>query len=1185
MHYIRAMSGRAFATGILLVPLAWAAEANLARTAKAAASDATLGNPAAHAADGSIDTYWEAPESGAWVELAWNGPVHTRELLIRRIEAEEGTADLTSARVETFENGAWKTISLLGNGKSPLPLLIHARLPEIQAERLRLGGLASRTRIREIEVYAELAPPWLDVRGDAKGNIIGVLTDAFGAAGLHATVRVSGSAGGKTWSQSAPTNPQGEFTLAMPVGTAGRVEFSASVDGQSIIKTVDAGDIHQGLVPRPEGDFTLALDEEWRFRPDPDEDFASLGFNESSWSRIEVPSHWAMQGFEAQSGYGGYRKRIQIPAAWRGRRIRVAFDGVYSGAEVWWNGQRAGSHLGGATPFQLDVSDHAVPGAANVLAVRVKEQSMASELDHMSMYADFSLAGIFRSVRVFAVPKFHLARVQSHSEGATLVADVSVVNESSAATAATLRLRLLDAEKRVAAESERISLDLAAWSGVNRQVRIPVTAPRQWNAEHPNLYTLETVLSRGNDEIERVTRKAGFRETRIRGTQVLINGVPVKLKGTCHHDSHPRMGRAVTPALERQDLELIKEANLDSVRTSHYPPLPELLDIADELGVYIEDEASFCWVSNAADLRYGALTRQLTAEMVERDMSHPSVAYWSSGNESGWGPALDMGEREIRNSDPSRPVIGSWSRHFDMTVRHNPITVAGIRKLENNDRPVIWDESLCIFQGIFGDADELWRDPGDRDYYVAPLVGVWDALWHSRVVQGSFIWAWSDDLFLVPGRASEYGRHYTEGHGLDRAYHQPGRGLVGDAPWGVVDGWRRKKPEFWHVKELHSPVRIQSRQLPGTRPLRIPVENRYFFTNLSELQIEWTLAGRSGTVQASIAPQTSSAVELPVDFEIPAGSILDLRFLNGKRLVQRSRIQIGEAPAPADPPRTAGALRRIHQELLSDTNPRIVGDRFEVAFSDYRGLLRYALAGGEMTLYEQPQIHVLPARPSLPAFPRVETWQLDRPIKIEDHDGVMNILLQGHYTNLVGSYGIRIAPEGDLRVSYDFEYTGPDLNAREIGFRFAVPLTMDDLSWTRRGEWSWYPEDHIAALTGSVRAHSGRPAISPPDWPYGEDDTPMGTNAFRGTKRNLLDAALKDGSGRGVSIRSDGSQHLRASVESDRIAVFVNDWFGGTSSRAAEWTENYGEGRLLRTGDRITGTLRLRLLGETNANR
>ena len=130
---------------------------------------------------------------------------------------------------------------------------------------------------------------------------------------------------------------------------------------------------------------------------------------------------------------------------------------------------------------------------------------------------------------------------------------------------------------------------------------------------------------------------------------------PLNSKGTAHHDSDPLLGRAVTPAIERRDIELMKEANnIDSLRTSHYIPIPELDDIADDMGIYLEEEAPFCWVGNAYDLRWGAFTRQIAAEMVERDMSHPSVAYWSGGNESDWGPTLDLDVREIRAHDPSR---------------------------------------------------------------------------------------------------------------------------------------------------------------------------------------------------------------------------------------------------------------------------------------------------------------------------------------------------------------------------------------------------------------------------------------------------------------------------------------------------------------------------------------------------
>ena len=142
-------------------------------------------------------------------------------------------------------------------------------------------------------------------------------------------------------------------------------------------------------------------------------------------------------------------------------------------------------------------------------------------------------------------------------------------------------------------------------------------------------------------------------------------------------------------------------------------------------------------------------------------------------------------------------------------------------------------KSIAIFQGIWGRGDgaALWRDPGCAIIMFPPLVDVMDAFWKSKVVQASFIWAWSDDMFLVPGRGSEYGRGYDEGHGVDRITDQDGKGLVGDAPWGVVDGWRRK-PEFWHIRNLYTPIKVGVRELPipASGALQIPVQNLYFFT-------------------------------------------------------------------------------------------------------------------------------------------------------------------------------------------------------------------------------------------------------------------------------------------------------------------------------------------------------------------
>jgi beta-galactosidase len=1158
------------------------------------ASDSSMRHEARSAADGSLDSDWECSGSPAvpcWIEIAWKDPVSIRELVVQRYDARRGTRDLTQLKAEVFANGTWHKLAEFGDGKSPLPALLYLRVPQTNALKLRIGGLDGQARIREIQAYPQNTPAWIDIRGDARGNAIGMLTDGFGSAGIRAQVQIAGRAGGKPWKATAETGPQGEFTVPLPVGLTGSLEFSASVQGESIHKSVDVGDIQLGLVPDPGSEFTAELNGKWSFQPDPPKGFEQTSFNDSSWKTIDVPSHWVMQGFHSEHGQGGYRKHIRIPESWRGREVRIAFDGVYSGAEVWWNGRRIGSHLGGATPFQL-AAPSAEPGSDNVIAILVNEQTIASEMDHMSMYADFSLAGIFRRTHVFSVPPIRIQRQQSHAEfdseyrDADLVTELSLVNESSSnLSGASVRLSLTREGTAEVAATDPIQLDLAAWSKKDQTVKLHVHDPLKWNSEHPNLYVLHTVISQNGKELERLQRNVGFRQTQIQKTSLLIDGAPVKLKGTAHHDSHPLLGRSITPAVERQDLELMKEANLDAVRTSHYPPIPELDEIADELGLYIEEEAPFCWVSQAHDLRWGALTRQLTAEMVERDMTHPSVAYWSAGNESDWGPTLDLGAAEIRSHDPSRPVMGSWTNNLDFTIRHNPITVAGVHSLDGNDKPVLWDESLAPYQGIWNDGKALWRDPGIRDYYVVPLIDVMEAFWNSKVVQASFIWAWSDDMFLVPDRGSEQGRSYTEDHGVERIYYQPGHGLVGDAPWGVIDGWRRRKPEFWNIQNLYSPIALPQRSVdfPSSGPLRIPVKNRYFFTNLSELGIKWRLGEKEGTATADVPSQSSGFIEIPLPPGTEPGSDLELRFTNGDRLVNVFTVQAGihlihSSPTESAASESKAPLRVQKQELLSGITPRIEGDGFSLGFSGERGLLQYVVTGGNDVLYDQPQIHILPMQGSSPALPELINWSLDHPIEIAEADGSVTITARGHYPNLVGAYRTLLRPNGEVTISYDFDYDGPEIAAQEVGFRFEVPLRFDRLCWARRGELTWYPQGHIGALTGDVQTHSTRPPFVKPTWPYEEDDAPMGSNAYRSTKRNFLTAMVKEPSGDGWTIESDGSQNLRAAVESDRVAVFINDWYGGSPAEIGEFIENYGRGKMLRPGERLHSTIHLRLL-------
>ena len=437
------------------------------------------------------------------------------------------------------------------------------------------------------------------------------------------------------------------------------------------------------------------------------------------------------------------------------------------------------------------------------------------------------------------------------------------------------------------------------------EVNLPVKSPKKWDAEHPNLYMLRTELKSGNRVIQTLSQKIGFRQTEIRGTEILINGKPVKIKGACHHDQHPLMGRAVTPELERLDLALMKEANLNSLRTSHYPPLPALIDYADEMGIYVEDEGPFCWAGVADDLRLTPRIMQFNAELLARDRNHPSVFMWSICNESRFGYGFQRSAEWVKAADPTRPRGGSYQNSMDIDIRHNPISVRLIEEADRTGKkPLLWDESFCIYQGAFYDHADLYLDPGIRDYYVEPMIGVYRKFAESKVVQGSQIWAWSDDMFCVPNMCRENGRGWMPEHFSEEMYNMPGRGLCGDAPWGVVDSWRRRKPEFWIIKKLHSPVQIKDAPLPmpeAGKPIRIPVRNLYDFTDLSELKIDWQLGTRKGTLNASVAPR--SAGELTIDAGTPkSGDVLAIDFRDAKgQLVDSYRLPIGKAAATPAP--------------------------------------------------------------------------------------------------------------------------------------------------------------------------------------------------------------------------------------------------------------------------------------------
>jgi beta-galactosidase len=1178
--------------------------ANLARSAKASAFESYQGMTPDLAVDGVEETRWSGVpghNEGGWFELAWDRPVRIAEVVVVQHGRYVNEMDL---RIWDEGGRDWTTLRHFGKPETKLPRIVTCDFEPRTIRKLRFAAITGGPSFLEVKVYERpataLRKPVVALASDADGGFIGMVCDERGDVPFEgAAVILTGRARRGEWRETAKSGSNGVFYAPMPAGLSGTVAVSARVPSAagpvSVSASFEAEGFQYGLIPENLLRPAPKLDGRWRFAPDPPADFWKADFDDRGWGEIAIPAHFEMEGFHPANGVGGYRLRFNPPQG--AGRLKLRFEGVYSGAEAWLNGRRLAAHEGGALPFEMDLTDAARSGE-NVLAVRAVQTTPVSvHLDKMSEYADFPLAGIMRSVRIYRVPEIHVGAAKVWTEfdasfrDAVVKGRLSILNESNRpASDVRIGITLVGRDGRtVAAGVAHVSAPNAKtaavgpWSRAEFEFSVPVSNPEKWDAEHPRLYTLAFDLQADGRSVEPSARRIGFRQTDIRDGRLLINGQAVKIRGTCHHDSHPLMGRAVTAALTRLDLTLMKEANLNALRTSHYPPIPELLDFADELGIYVEDEGSFCWADAADDLRLAPRLMQLNAELLARDRNHPSVFLWSVCNESDFGEGFERSREWIRAADPSRPDAGSYDRgSLDVLARHNPITISEIDVMTKEKRPVLWDESWCIYQGIWNDVAEMWIDPGIRDYYAEPLPAIYERMMRTPNIAGTQIWAWSDDIFAVPGRGLEYGRGSTASHFIENEYRLPGRGLVGDAPWGVVDGWRRKKPEFWITKKLHSPIKIKEEPValpaPG-EPIRVAVENQYDFADLSELTVSWRIGTENGRVSASVPPHSTGTLEirtlkplspgdrLALEFKDAAGGLVDAyRLPLGKRIARTPELR-GPTPSP---------LKIVRENYLAGPGIRVVGRDFELAFDQTSGNLRRAVVFGKPVLLEWPHLHVLPAAAPASPLPSPQSWHLDKLDVLAEGENI-RARIMGRYDRFEGGYDIQITPEGEITVHSSFKYIGDQFLAREIGMSFSVPKDCDVLRWERRGDWSVYPEDHIGRTQGETRSVASHPKKVPPEWPFAQDNSPMGTNDFRSTKRRIDWASLAYSDGPGAWVLSDGTQHARAMVASDRIAFFISDWYGGTNCGLSEWVSNYGPGKPVAPGATIESTVRLRL--------
>ncbi len=922
----------------------------------------------------------------------------------------------------------------------------------------------------------------------------------------------------------------------------------------------------------------LSLNGTWLFNEKPSADFYKNTGNKENWKSIVVPGEWAMQGFKVDSAaFGAYQTTFILPEDWKNNQIKLRFDGVSSESVVYLNGEEVGSHMGGMTAFELDVTKYLKQGE-NFLALKVRSESLADMLGSLTQYAAHQIGGITRKVTLMALPKVHLSDLHvvtdfdSRYENAELKLFATVHNSSDKVQKGIALQVTVDG---LPVDLRQSLPDLAPnekWSG---WLNASVNSPKKWDNEHPNLYNLRVQLGENDRSLEIVNKRFGFREVQVVGNELLVNGTPVKLRGVCRHEIYPVTGRVITEDLILKDVKLYRDANCNFIRTSHYPPCEELLDICDELGMFVEVESPVCWIGHQAnanwdklnyqDPKYYGYVLQVNMENIQFNRNHPSVLFWSIANESFWNKEFAQVQVYVEKADPTRPHTFHDQSYGGFNNQGSSASIAnfhypgpeGYLYAAKSDRPMIFGEYCHL--NVYN-RRELVTDPGVRSDWALALAPTWENMYITKGALGGSIWSGIDDIFQMPNGDA-----------------------VGYGPWGPIDGWRRPKPEYWDMKNIYSPVHLLTKSLNPSKQLNVEIENRYFFTNLNELTVNWKYGEESGVVSVEGNPGTRSQFSIQISHPEKAnGLYLSFRDPRGF-IVNEYLIPVGEQ-VQNQPPKIA--LEKTDYRKENDCAV-IFGNNFSCKVSLKDGQILSMVKNGTEKINGGPWLMALPLtgggvsvdhNANIPPFNDIcSNWKASS-VKINKTDKGIEVHVKGSYKEFKGNYTLLVNANGELNVSYSFDAL-VDVNPRQWGLVFEAPSDFNKTFWRRDGLWSVYPSDHISRPVGEAELfYKGLPkTVNPriePTWSWSYDFNELGSNDFRSTRRQIWYAGLRTEDNSEILAVSNGKQHWRCWLEKGKIRFLVADFVSpGFETLLGA---HYGKYRKpLKKGDNIKGIVQI----------
>ncbi len=899
--------------------------------------------------------------------------------------------------------------------------------------------------------------------------------------------------------------------------------------------------------------------------------FAAPGFVDAKWDNIPVPSNWEMLGYSiptyntVDNTVGLYRRIVSVPSAWMGRRIYWHFDGALDGAEVFVNGQKAGYHESGYTAFDVDLSGLIKPGQRNLLAVRVSKMTPSFEADT----GDFqSMGGIYRDTSLIAVPQTHIHDITVRTplspnyRDATLSTQVQVMGTPGQAVTVTGRLVGSNGQATGVRLAGRGSIGASGTADVS--LSAPVKAPRLWSAEKPNLYYVVLELSSGGKIVERAQQRFGFRQVEVRNNVVLWNGGPIKCTGICRHDFWADKGFALTDREWSQDLTMMKAANINAVRTSHYNHAARFLELCDEKGMYVLDEVPYCWIDERVkDPAWAPYLLLRTRETIARDKNRACVLAWSMGNENPFGQDSQLVMDLAKRLDPTRPAFVSGQnpqsvKGQDWKDDHYPGPDTVDR--DTNQANVRWPTNYTEHPHTFYEQEAQDYDPGVSDLWSETLIKTWNKLWPAPNMLGSFIWEWQSQ-----GVADKY-------PDKTREFYRGPNHLRQENNKGIVDSYRRPKPELWIVKMAYSPVVIRARFASVTASTcTVPLTNHYSFTDLSELSCRWIAfrgkaALSSGTLRIRCAPMQS----VQANFPAPAGMTtlrLEFKHPDGRLVTSASLPVDGTLPGP--PPALATGAP-LTTEDSADTL-RVANGLQQVLFDKRTGTIRSWRVGNRNLLLGGPVVNLGEAKAGnergyfqAPQPPITEAAQV---MTEPGADGAVRVNVTSSVRNGAGGAQLGtftcaydITPNAQMRVNWKLDWAAPDSRLWESGLKLLLPAGLSTMSWLRDSYFADYPAGHLGEPTGTCKA---------------------GDVLFRASKRSLRWLSLTDATGFGVALLPQGQPLVgRANPGGPGnlgTTLFASREVAGLRGLSGSWVDEHSINA--RKGEPLSGAFTLRAVG------